>query len=163
MFNAQYADVEHSGGVNKYACKYIGKIDENNYDIVVVEVSNSGLLITMATLLHNTNFSPSNVNLDKYCDNERDINHDQGIEIRKSDILRVMLKYPKVMTYLFFVTIPTMSPDLHYSGIDINIFGGENNTGDGSQVGVLSDAIQRRLSIVQWRQHQKCNLIVGRH
>ena len=58
MFNAKYADVEHSGGVNKYAWKYIGKIDENNYDIVVVEGSNSVLLITKATILHKTKFSP---------------------------------------------------------------------------------------------------------
>ena len=93
-----------------------------------MEGSNYGLLITKETLLHNTKFSPSNVNLDKYCDNERDINHDQGIEIRKSDILRVMLKYAEVMTYLVFVTIPTMSPNLHNSGIDINRFSDENTT-----------------------------------
>ena len=66
-----------------------------------------------------------------------------------------MLKYPEVMTYLVFVTIPTMSPDLHYSEIDINRFSGENATENGAQVGVLSDAIQRHISIVEWRQHQK--------
>ena len=58
MFNAKYADVEHYRGVNKYVCKYIGNIDENNYDIVVVEESNSVLLITKATILHKTKFSP---------------------------------------------------------------------------------------------------------
>ena len=66
-----------------------------------------------------------------------------------------MLKYPEFMTYLVFVTIPTMSLDQHYSEIDINRFSAENTTEDGAQVGVLSDAIQRRLSIVEWRQHQK--------
>ena len=66
-----------------------------------------------------------------------------------------MLKYPEVMTYLVFVTIPTISLDLHNSEIDINISSGENNTEDGAQVGVLADAIQIRLSIVEWRQHQK--------
>ena len=112
-----------------------------------MEGSNYGLLITKETLLHNTKFSPSNVNLDKYCDHKRDRKHDQGIEIRKTYILRVTLKYTEVMTYLVFVTIPTMSPFLHYSGIDVNRFSGKNTTEDGAQVGVLSDAIQRRLSI----------------
>ena len=59
------------------------------------------------------------------------------------------------MTDLVFLTIPTMSLYLHYSDIDINRFGEENTTEDGAQVGVLSDVIQIRLSIVEWRQHQK--------
>ena len=90
-----------------------------------------------------------------FCDKKRDRKHDQGIEIRQKDILRVMLKYPEVMKYLIFVTIPTISPDLHYSEIDINRFSGENITEDGAQVGVLSDAIREHLSIVEWRQNQK--------
>ena len=73
----------------------------------------------------------------------------------QTDILRIMLKYPEIMTYLVFVTIPTMSPYLNYSDIDINRFGEENTTEDGAQVGVLSDVIKIRLSIVKWRQHQK--------
>ena len=60
-----------------------------------------------------------------------------------------MLKYPEDIIDLIFVTIPTMSPDLHYSDIDINSFSGYNTTEDVSQVGVLSDIIQGYLSIVE--------------
>ena len=60
-----------------------------------------------------------------------------------------MLKYPEDITDLIFVTIPTISPDLHYRDIDINSFGGNNNTEDVSQVGVLSDIIQGFLSMVE--------------
>ena len=66
-----------------------------------------------------------------------------------------MFKYPEDITDLIFVTIPTISPDLHYRDIDINSFGGNNNTEDVSQVGVLFDVIQGCLSIVEWRQQQK--------
>ena len=48
-----------------------------------------------------------------------------------------------------------MSPYLHYSDIDVNRFCDENTTEYGAQVGVLSDVSQIRLSIVEWRQHQK--------
>ena len=59
-----------------------------------------------------------------------------------------MLKYPEDIIDLIFVTIPTMSPDLHYSDIDINSFSGDNTTEDVSQVGKLSDVIQGCLLIV---------------
>ena len=94
---------------------------------------------------------------------KRDKKHDQGIEISQTDIRRIMLKYPEVMTDLVFVTIPTMSPYLYYSDIDINTFSGKITTEDGAHVDVLYDVIQRRLSIVEWRQHQNNYLIFGRH
>ena len=40
------------GGVNKYVCKYVGKIDEQNY--VVVYVDGKGQLVTKGQFLHNT-------------------------------------------------------------------------------------------------------------
>ena len=40
------------GGVNKYVCKYIGKIDKQNY--VVVHVDGKGQLVTKGQFLHNT-------------------------------------------------------------------------------------------------------------
>ena len=38
--------------VNKYVCKYIGKIDEKNYDVVFVD--GRGQLVTKNVFLHNT-------------------------------------------------------------------------------------------------------------
>ena len=57
------------------------------------------------------------------------------------------------MSLIFLLTL-TLALTLS-SDIDTNRFGGENTTDDGAQVGVLSDVIQRRLTIVEWGQHQK--------
>ena len=43
------------GGVNKYVCKYIGKIDEQNY--VVIYVDGKSQLVTKGQFLHNTKIS----------------------------------------------------------------------------------------------------------
>ena len=40
------------GGVNKYVCKYVGKIDEQNYAVVYVD--GKGQLVTKGQFLHNT-------------------------------------------------------------------------------------------------------------
>ena len=45
------------GGVNKYVCKYIGKIDEQNYFVVYVD--GRGQLVTKGQFLHNTKISTS--------------------------------------------------------------------------------------------------------
>ena len=42
-----------SGGTSKCLCKYIAKIDEQNY--CVIEVDGQGQLVSKATFLHNTN------------------------------------------------------------------------------------------------------------
>ena len=49
----------HGGGVNKYICKYIGKLDEQNYIVVLVDPETNGQLIKKATFLHNTNVEDS--------------------------------------------------------------------------------------------------------
>ena len=56
------------GGVNKYVCKYIGKVDEQNY--VIVQANNaygngSFSLSTKTTFLHNNKVSSSKFQEDK--------------------------------------------------------------------------------------------------
>ena len=53
-----------TGGVNKYVCKYIGKIDEQNYIVVYVD-SQEGHLVNKATFLHNTKVASSKMGEDK--------------------------------------------------------------------------------------------------
>ena len=56
-----------TGGCSKYVCKYIEKIDENNY--VVVLVDGSGKLVTKATFLYNIKVTHSKIG--KYKDREK--------------------------------------------------------------------------------------------
>ena len=42
-----------SGGMNKYVCKYVGKMDENNHVIFRVHAHDSVVLISQSTFLHN--------------------------------------------------------------------------------------------------------------
>ena len=53
------------GGVNKYVCKYIGKIDEQNFVIVYTDTHTNGVLVTKKTFLHNTKITTSKINEDK--------------------------------------------------------------------------------------------------
>ena len=67
------------GGVNKYVCKYIGKVDKQNY--VVVQSNNahgngSFSLSTKSTFLHNTKVSLSKFQEDK--DRKKDDNKPQA-------------------------------------------------------------------------------------
>ena len=64
------------GGVNKYVCKYIGKIDEQNY--VVMHVYGRGQLVTKGQFLHNTKITSSKKNEDNARRKRRDFNHPQG-------------------------------------------------------------------------------------
>ena len=52
-----------SGGVNKYVCKYIGKIDKQNY--IIVSTNGTGKLVIKSTFLHNTKISSSKIAEDK--------------------------------------------------------------------------------------------------
>ncbi len=93
-----------SGGCSKYVCKYIAKIDEQNY--VIIEVDGVGQLVSKASFLHNTKVSSSKNIQDK----ERNIhsNKPQGRCIAIMEMLHVMLKYPEVATNLEFIKVTTM-------------------------------------------------------
>ena len=44
----------HGGGVNKYVCKYIAKLNEQKYIGVMVDPETNGQLVKIARFLHNT-------------------------------------------------------------------------------------------------------------
>ena len=52
------------GGVNKYMCKYIGKIDKQNY--VVIYVDGKGWLVIKGQFLYNTKITMSKKNKDNF-------------------------------------------------------------------------------------------------
>ena len=98
------------GGVNKYICKYIGKLDEQNYIVVLVDPETNGQLIKKATFLHNTKVSSTKINEEKSRQNRQNKGrYPEGRSIAIMEQVHVMLLYPEVITNLNFVSIPSMS------------------------------------------------------
>ena len=52
----------HRGGVNKYVCKYIAKLDEQNYIVVMVDPETNGQLVKGTIFLHNTKVQTTKIN-----------------------------------------------------------------------------------------------------
>ena len=55
----------HGGGVNKYVCKYIAKLDEQNYVVGMMDPETNGQLVKVARFLHNTKVQSTKINEEK--------------------------------------------------------------------------------------------------
>lgn len=91
------------GGCSKYVCKYINKMDEQNY--VVVKIDGRSKLVTLAVFLHNTKVLSSKIAEDK--ERQKDDNRVQGRCICHMEMLHMQLGYPEVVTNHSFVNIAT--------------------------------------------------------
>ena len=129
------------GGVNKYVCKYIGKVDEQNY--VIVQANNahgngSFSLSTKTTFLHNTKVSSLKFQEDK--NRKKHNNKPQAQYISHMEQLSQMLRYAEVTTDLRFVNIPTMPLEYH-TGIELDYFALSPDN-DSAQAGSISNDIR---------------------
>ena len=97
-----------AGGCSKYVCKYIAKIDEQNY--VIICVDGEGCLVSKATFLHNIKVSSSKAAEDS--ERKKHSNKPQGRCISQMEMMHVMLKYPEVVTNLEFIKLSTMPLEL---------------------------------------------------
>ena len=68
--NANAQVITQTYGCNKFICKYVGKIDEQNYVVVSTSGNKNGSLITIATFLNNTNISSPKLNEEKAFDKQ---------------------------------------------------------------------------------------------
>ena len=131
-------------GVSKYICKYLCKIDEQNY-VIVSTNKDSGNLVSRSTFLHNTKVSSSKANEDKARSEERDKDHPNGRAISHMEMLHTMLRYPEVVTDLKFISICTMPIELR-AGLDTEnsiTKNMDNEMVDGIEVGIISDNIRK--------------------
>ena len=147
----------HCGGCSKYVCKYIGKIDEQNYVVVGMNGKKSGSLISNAQFLHNTKVTSSKIQEDKDREKRRDSKNPQGRCISLMEMLHVMLKYPEVYTNLRFISISTMPLELR-AGVQIDT--DANDLEDGAYVGSISDHVRQSLGLPAWRQHTANELLM---
>ena len=135
-----------SGGTSKYLCKYIAKIDEQNY--CVIEVDGQSRLVSKATFLHNTKVTSSKIAEDEK--RQKDNNKPQGHCITLMEMLHLMLRYPEVYTNIEFIKVTTMSLQF-CAGIQLN----PRNTQDAAYVGSAIDDYRNcpELDFDDWRQH----------
>ena len=105
MKNIQH--LSGSGGYCKYCCKYVGKIDKNNYCIVYT--SANGSLIRCAIFLHNTKRVTSDKLQQAELEKKRNWKHPQGTVISVNEVWQQILKYPEVITNLNFIMTQTTS------------------------------------------------------
>ena len=159
MQNIQWLTV--CGGLNKYICKYIGKIDENNYVIIRAHPHDPGVLISQAVFLHNTKISGSAINEMKAMENKRGKNHPKGRAISLMEMLQVMLNYPQVHTDMVFENVSTLPLEQRAGveckgnrGIDDSIYN------DGDEIISLSYQIRQEKAFPEWRQHRDEELLV---
>ena len=139
-----------TGGVNKYVCKYIGKIDEQNYIVVYTDKESNGSLVTKATFLHNTKVATSKINEDKERKSKKDNAYPQGRCISHMEMLHHIFRYPEVTTNLKFVTIPS-TPLEFRAGVESDST--VVNVKDSQQTGSVSNDIRQDNVLPQWRQH----------
>ena len=159
MQNIQWLTV--CGGLNKYICKYIGKIDENNYVIIRAHPHDPGVLISQKVFLHNTKISGSSINEMKALEEKRGKGHPKGRAISLMEMLQVMLNYPQVHTDMVFESVPTL-PLEQRAGVECkgnsDIYDGMCN--DGDELISLSYQIRQEKAFPEWRQHRDEELLV---
>ena len=97
-----------AGGCSKYVCKYIAKVDEQNY--LVVEIEGKRQLVTKAYFLHNTKLSTSSMGESK----EKKKQHNSSVYgcISHMEMMHLLLRYPEIITNLDFIKVSTMPLEL---------------------------------------------------
>ena len=148
MQNCQRLD--QAGGCCKYTCKYLGKIDKQNYVKISTSQEVKGEINTSSTYLHNTKITSSNIQQEKEKEKRRDTNHPEGRCISLTEMLHVMLRYPEVYTDLRFVSISTMPLELRC----LRQMATDTQVQDGVFVNSMSTAIRdSRNDLPIWRKH----------
>lgn len=118
MQNIQW--IGQVGGTNKYICKYLGKIDKQNYVVVSSKSNTNGEMVTRAEFIHNSKVSSSDIFEAAKREAKRDAKRPQGHAIAMFEQLHILLKYPEVVSNLRFVTVPTVALEMR-SKVEIRL------------------------------------------
>ncbi len=150
-----------SGGLNKYVCKYIGKIDENNHVIIRAHPHDPGVLVSQSTFLHNTKISSSSINELKALQKKRGKNHPKGRAMSLMEMMHVCLGYPQIHTDMVFESVSTL-PLEQRAGSECNINRNSSHIGcnDGDEVLSLSYKVRQEKNFPSWRQHREQELLI---
>jgi predicted GIY-YIG superfamily endonuclease len=156
MQNCQRLD--EAGGCCKYTCKYLGKIDKQNYvTISMSKTKKDGSIQSNSTYLHNTKITASDIQQEKEKNTKRDKHHPDGRCVSLTEMLHVMLQYHEVYTDLIFVSISTMPLELRCSQKLVT----DAETEDGMYTDTVSSLIRsQKTHFPQWRKHSISEIII---
>ena len=159
MQNVQWLTL--SGGLNKYVCKYIGKIDENNHVIIRAHPHDPGVLISQKTFLHNTKISSSAINELKALEKKRGNKGPMGRAISLMEMWQMMMGYPQIHTDMVFENVPTL-PLEQRAGVEckVNKDIRDRNCNDGDEIILLCYQIREEKGFPPWCQHRDEELLV---
>ncbi|MGB0405008.1 MAG: hypothetical protein ACPGDB_02325, partial [Fusobacterium sp.] len=157
----------HTNGLNRYVCKYIGKIDEQNQIIIKSNPSDKGNLISNGTFLHNTKITSSELNEKRAFEKKRERFHPKGRSISITEMLQIMLSYPQVRTDMEFTIIGTV-PLEQRVGVEINPIirstsekqhTDKSEEQDGVNTSFPCYEIRKDLNLPDWRQLRDSELL----
>lgn len=154
MQNAQI--LTHSGGSKKYCCKYVSKVDEQNY--TVVKVNNAGQLVTRTEFLANTKVSSSKYNEDLAMKKRKDDNRIRGRTIGQIEMLHHMLQYPEVITDMSFINISTLPLELR-AGVEVFKYKSPVDVEDGQHVFPPPYNLRSAKNFQEWRQMSENDIL----
>ena len=140
-----------AGGCSKYCCKYITKVDDQNYIVVSMDKKKKGNLVTQSTFLHNTKISSSKMGEEEVKKSKRNNHHPHGRCISLTEMLHHMLRYPEMFTDLVFIAISTMPLELRIGGVSVDQ---ETSPRDSHCITPLSTNTHRQIRYLpEWRKH----------
>ena len=140
----------YSVGANKYICKYIGKMDENNYTVVSTDAHKNGTLISQTTFLHNTKIATSAHHEEKARQNDRNSKKPKGRIISLCEMYQVQLRYPEVHSDMEFEQIQT-TPLEFRAGTECS--SKSNVVDDGVHIDIEIQIVREQNRFPEWRLH----------
>ena len=165
MQNVQ--SLTHTNGLNRYVCKYVGKIDEQNQVLVRSHPHHEGTLISNATFLKNTKVTSTSINENRVLSKKRDKFHPKGRLISLMEQIQTMLGFHQVRTDMHFEIISTL-PLEHRAGKESNSNISRSTTkdniivddnGDGVGTSFVCNNIRKDKDLDIWRQLTNSELI----
>ena len=129
-------------------CKYIAKLDEQNYVVIKTDNFKNGCLVKKAVFLHNTKVTTTKIHENSEKEVSRDAKLRQGRCISHFEMIHQMLKYPDVKTNMRFVTIQTIPLEMR-TGIAIEKY---RQAEDGAHIGSITNDMRMSLELEEWRQ-----------
>ena len=162
----------HTNGLNRYVCKYIGKIDEQNQIFIRSHPNDPSKLVSSSNFLHNTKVTGTAINEEKALNKKRHKHNPKGRAISLVEQLQIMLSYPQVRTDMQHKNIGTV-PLEQRAGVEKTpcVFNSNNendfsdnhdneNIEDGVDTSICCDKIRKEKGLDLWRQLRKSELIM---
>ena len=153
-----------AGGCNKYAIKYVGKLDAQNLIIVYADSNKNGRLTTKSTHIHNSKLASSKHHEDKALNNKREKSHAQGRIVSLTEMFHHMLQYSEVSTDLIYVDIATTPLEFRQS-FNIEMIEKRNaqngsTVEDGATIGNVCNNLRLSIVIHEWRNFTDNQLLI---